>query len=286
MIDEYIIREIHDFLEPQDENTFHFNKSLMRDYITEKTVFEAQFCKKYDKRKMEELIQQLPEKIILEIREEGLFPDEIPPFITRPMRPERVPKEAMHDLVNTFYRGQVMGGVLEHYMRKVLSEVYPEKVTKPTATLDPETLIREIVYIPDEKLSNLYTSLAEYAPKDKQLEYLQKAFELDKKHIDDVSELGESYYWYAETLIKHDQLDEAVKVLKEGIKKFKDDIIMYDLLLRAFVKKKHFKMALKQVELILAMDPSWMDDYIDKAEFTPLRALPEYEKIVKKYQTT
>lgn len=193
----------------------------------------------------------------------------------------------MREFVQGFYTAQIMGGILEQSMRKVLHEVFPDKVDKPAATLDPEQVIREIIPIPEEKLNDVYTALAEFAPKDKQIEYWRKSFELDKKYMGDSVGLAESYYFYAETLLENELLDEAVKVLQEGIEKFEGDTLIRDLLLQALIKKKDFKNAIKQLDLLLTDDSSFLGNYIEVEEvYAPLRALPEFKVVEKKYQST
>ena len=179
-----------------------------------------------------------------------------------------------------------MGEVLEHSMRKVLSEAFPDKVATPKVALDPEKIIREKVYIPEDELSSLYISLAEFVSQDKELEFLRKALELDKKYMGESIDLTESYYLYAETLIEANQLDLAEQILQEGVEKFEGDTIMREILLRVLIKKQDLKRALKQLDLLLSDDSGILEDCIQVEDvYAPIRALPEYEKIVKKYQS-
>lgn len=54
--------------------------------------------------------------------------------------------------------------------------------------------------------------------------------------------------------------------------------------LQTYVKKKDFKKALEHLALILENEPEFLDYVQSEDTYAPLRELPEYQDLVKKYQ--
>ena len=66
------ITQLSNFIEAQKENEYIVKKGLLRDHLAEQTKFEAEFCEKYQMAKLEELVMQFPEKIVLKPMEMGI----------------------------------------------------------------------------------------------------------------------------------------------------------------------------------------------------------------------
>lgn len=116
----------------------------------------------------------------------------------------------------------------------------------------------------------------------KQVEPLRRAWELDLKLEKDAPTLLESYIVLGEELKENGQLDEAINLVQEGLAKLDDHYLLQLYLIALYTEKKDFKSALKQLEILLTDHPKLLETIEDSDDYAPLRARPEYRTFVKK----
>ncbi len=92
--------------------------------------------------------------------------------------------------------------MLSHYLKILLSEIFPDKINPPPS-LNPEQLLRELQFVPEEDLCEFYTALGSVGSTPMRIDYLRKALELaKKKYKEDASILAEYYVNLGDLLFK------------------------------------------------------------------------------------
>jgi len=281
-----LLTHLTSFLEAQKENEYIMKKELLRDHLAEQTKFETEFCEKYQSAKLDEVVKQFPSRIVL---------SSLPPHlavtaprrgvvvgrpVTAPLRRREarpVPRYARY--IDTYYRAQIHGQVLQHYLAALLHQAFPDKVEAPPA-LSPDSLILGLGLIPEAQKGQFYAQLADTAPEPQALNYWKKAVELER----DPGALADLYVSRGERLIEGEQPEAATRLLQEGLKKCGDDILLLERLAELAVEQKDLKAAVEYLRRVLEVAPEEWDEFVEvSAGFAPLQALPEFQVLKKKY---
>jgi len=273
----HLITQFSNFIEAQKENEYLVKKELLQDYLAEQTKFEAEFCEKYQKAKLEEIVEQFPKKIVLNPMEMGVgisFHHAAP---TPPRQRKAPARPEFARYIDTYYKAQIQGQVLQHYLATLLHQVFPDKLDVPAA-IAPDELLLGLGIIPEAQKGQFYAQLADTAPPPQAREYWKKAVEVER----DPNVLAELFLDRGNTLAEEGKIDEAVQLLKEGNAKCPDDFLILEALAGIEVERKDLKAALDYLQRALELGDEW-NAIQENSAFIPLQELPEFQILKNKY---
>ncbi|MFX0138023.1 MAG: tetratricopeptide repeat protein [Candidatus Hodarchaeota archaeon] len=270
----FLVRELSDFIEKISDNEFKIERDFIKNYINDEYSLENQYCNKYDIEKIQKTINKLPEKFSIS---RTISMATLRPLMKtqRKVRERRIYKSS--DYVRHFNIAKIYGTVIEHSMRKILSEFYPESNVK-IQDIDPEKLLLNLV--PEKEISNFYTSLAEYEKnKDKKIEYLKNAIKFSDDDI-----LFEKYFDLGETYKEYNQYDDALNLYNEYLKKYEDNFLILEGLIEIEVAKKNSKRVIELIERHLESTGEKFEFLREIIDFEPILENPEFKHFLKKIE--
>ena len=278
------ITHLSGFLEEKAENTYQLKKDLLRNHLLEETKFEAKFCPQYDAEKLENLVNKMPGTLkVFSLGGMAIHGPARPPS-TQKRREPRPCVSRMGKFVDAFYQAQITGQVLEYYLQKIFSGVFPEKIAAPTADLDPEGLLQTLFSLSEDDFPEFYLSLAQYAPEEKRIGYSKKALEFAKKIQMAPDILAEFYLDIGKTFLKTKHVEEAIQILQEGAEACNNDFVILERLVEIELQHDRPKEAVGYLKRVLEIAPEELEFIQTNEKYAALREVPEYQALLKKYQ--
>ncbi|MHA1265516.1 MAG: tetratricopeptide repeat protein [Candidatus Helarchaeota archaeon] len=282
------ITALFQFLEEVGENTYILKKENLSQYIQETYALEAKYCPKYNAEKIAELIKQLPTKLLYKPQEEFIrIPIEPPRQPSSPRTPEYITPPSTHiqRCIDSYYQALLFGTVFERILRKVLHELFPDKLAPPPPPPAPEQLLQTLLHPTPQEIGAFYHALANYASPERKVELLRRALKYEKQTIKDPNTLMEYYYEISEDLANTGELNAAIQILEECHQQFPDDPITLSFLIQRYTERKKFNKAIVTLKKMLELDLGFIKEIETDPTFKALREHPTYRTLVHHYQT-